>query len=209
MFEKWFDGIAYLMSDDLVSYHSFFSTILAEIAFLWCFGIDNALTFTLLLVVAMVNVLLIAFLKGSSIAYKDIGSIILSGTYVAIFMSLVIIGCFTNVRITLWIFTIPFVWTAFTMWIRGYQNGLFGPGFPKWVYTISKIIQTPIVLMTTQMLVLFAPIAVGAYFAANINMALWLKIILPVVAALMSPVWAYIEDSWATQNIFELAYEMQ
>lgn len=209
MFEKWFDGASYLMSDDLISYHSFFTTIFAEIAFLWAFGIEGAATYTWLLAGAIVNVLIIAALKGSIICNRDVGSIILSAIYVAVFMGLIICACIMDVLIGILLFAIPLVWTGFTVWIRGYQNSVFAGGFPKRVYKVANFIHQPAVMITSQMLVLLAPVIALAWFGACTEMALWLKVLMPILAAMLGPVWAYIEDSWATQSIFELAYEMQ
>lgn len=209
MFEKWFDGASYLMSDDLISYHSFFTTIFAEIAFLWAFGIEGAATYTWLLAGAIVNVLIIAALKGSIICNRDVGSVILSAIYVAVFMGLIICACIMDVLIGILLFAIPLVWTGFTVWIRGYQNSVFAGGFPKWVYKVANFIHQPAVMITSQMLVLLAPVIALAWFGACTEMALWLKVLMPILAAMLGPVWAYIEDSWATQSIFELAYEMQ
>ena len=209
MLEKWFDGASYLVGDDLISYHSFFTTIFAELAFLWAFGIEGAVTYTWLLVGAVVNVLVIAALKGSILCNRDVGSIILSAIYVAIFMGLIICACIMDVLTGILLFAIPLVWTAFTVWIRGYQDSVFAGGFPKWVYKIANFIHHPAVMIISQILVLLAPVIAFAWFGACAEMALWLKILLPVVVAMLGPVWAYIEDSWATQSIFELAYEMQ
>ncbi len=209
MFEKWFDGASYLVSDDLISYHSFFTTIFAEIAFLWAFGIEGTVTYTWLLAGAIVNVLIIAALKGSIICNRDVGSIILSAIYVAIFIGLIICACIMDVLTGILLFAIPLAWTAFTMWIRGYQDSVFAMGFPKWVYKLANFIHKPAVMIISQFIVLLAPVVALAWFVACTDMALWLKVLLPILAAMLGPVWAYIEDSWATQNIFELAYEMQ
>ncbi|MBR3888801.1 MAG: hypothetical protein IKJ32_06845 [Clostridia bacterium] len=208
MLEKWFDGASYLVSDDLISYHSFFTTIFAELAFIWAFGIEGAMTYTWLLVGALANVLIIAALKGSIICNRDVGSIILSAIYVAIFMGLIICACIMDVLTGILLFAIPFAWTGFTVWIRGFQDSVFAMGFAKWVYKVANFIHKPVVMLISQFVVLLAPVIALAWFGACTDMALWLKILLPILAAMLGPVWAYIEDSWATQSIFELAYEL-
>ncbi len=211
MFESWFEGLAYLLSDNLVSYYSFFTAIFAEIAFLWGFGVEGAMLYTILLVACIVNVLFVAFLKGSWFCETKERQQFLSRLYCGIYLLLFITGCLNSIKFTFALFVIPVVWTGFSVWLRGYQNSVFGLGFSKWehvMYVISKIIQIPIVLFISELLLLVAPIGVMTYFVAQLDLALAWKIVLPVLAAILAPIWAYIEDSWATQNIFELAYEM-
>lgn len=211
MFESWFEGLAYLLSDNLVSYYSFFTAIFAEIAFLWGFGVEGAMLYTILLVACIVNVLFVAFLKGSWFCETKERQQILSGLYCAIYLMLFITGCLNSIKLTFVLSVIPVAWTGFSIWIRGYQNSVCGPGFSKRehvMYVISEIIHIPIVLFLSELLVLVTPIGVMSYFIAQLDLALAWKIVLPILAVILAPLWAYVEDSWATQNIFELAYEV-
>lgn len=208
MFDRWTEGVELLIGDDLVSYHSFFGFIFAEIAFLWCFGIENAMIYTLLLMGAVCNVLLIAALKGSYIANSNIGSMILSLVYLLSFISFMVVASMQNILIGLLIFLLPLVWAWFAMTARMYQISVLCGNFPKWIVALSNFIHKPVVTMTIQLIILFIPLLAFTAFVIFIDVAWWLKIILPLVVFLLSPLWAYIEDEWATQNIFELAYEM-
>ena len=211
MLESWFEGWTYLFNDDLVSYYSFFTAIFAEIAFLWGFGVEGAMLYTILLLGCIANVLFVAFMKGCWFCETKERQQLLSRLYCAIYLFLIITGCLNSIKLTFALFVIPVAWTGFSIWLRGYQNSVFGPGFSKKehvMYVISKIIQIPIILFFSGVLLLLAPVGLVTYFVAHIEMALIWKIVLPVMVVIFAPFWAYIEDSWATQNIFELAYEI-
>lgn len=208
MFDRWSEGLELLIGDDLVSYHSFFGFIFAEIAFLWCFGIENAMIYTLLLLGAVCNVLLIAALKGSYIANSNIGAMILSLVYLLSFVALMVVACMQNIINGILLFILPLAWAWIAMTARMYQISVLCGKFPKWIVVLSDFIHKPVVTITIQLIILFIPLLAFTIFVIFIDMAWWLKVILPLVMFLMSPYWAYIEDEWATQNIFELAYEM-
>lgn len=206
MFDNWFEGWAYLLSDDLVSYYSYFTTIFAEIALLWGFGVENTLIYTILLIGCIVNVFLTAFLKGCWFATEK-WQRALGRIYAIVFAILFTMGCAIDLNNAPILFVIPLLWTGFAIWIRGYQNSAFGFGFPERVYKISAFIQKPIVLIFSQILLIGLPIVTLGYGIAQIDMAIGYKITITVLSIIFAPLWAYIEDSWATQNIFELVYE--
>lgn len=206
MFDNWFEGWAYLLSDDLVSYYSYFTTIFAEIALLWGFGVENTLIYTILLIGCIVNVFLTAFLKGCWFATEK-WQRVLGRIYAIVFAILFTIGCAIDLNNAPILFAIPLLWTGFGIWLRGYQNSAFGFGFPERVYKISAFIQKPIVLICSQILLIGLPIVALGYGIAQIDMAVGYKIAITVLSIILAPLWAYIEDSWATQNIFELVYE--
>lgn len=207
MLEAWSEGWAYLCSDDLVSYYSFFTVIFAEIAFLWGFGVENALIFSILLAGCIVNVLFTAFLKGSWVCENKFCQRVSSIIYVMIYAVLLVVGLTINAKLTYIMFAVPFLWTGLAVWLRGYQNSCFGPGFSKVVYAISNFIQKPIVLISSQIILLGLPLIFLGYFISQIEISLALKFILVVGSVLIAPIWAYVEDSWATKNIFELIYD--
>lgn len=207
MIDNWFEGWANLLSDDLVSYYSYFMAIFAEIALLWGFSVENALIYTTLLIGCIVNVFITAFLKGCWLAETEKRQRALGIMYAIVFAVLFIIGCAIDLDNAPILFAIPLVWTGFAIWLRGYQNSAFGFGFPERVYKISAFIQKPVVLVLSQILLMGLPIVALGYGIAQIDMAVGYKIVITVLSIILAPLWAYVEDSWATQNIFELVYE--
>lgn len=207
MIDNWLEGWANLLSDDLISYYSYFTAIFAEIALFWGFGVENVLFYTILLLGCVVNVLITAFLKGCWFAETKKRQTALGHLYALTFLILFIIGMWGDLDNGPILFGIPLVWTGFTIWLREYQNSAFGFGFPDRVYKISAFIQKPVVLVSSQILLIGLPITVLGYGLAQIDIAIGYKIALTVLSIIMAPVWAYIEDTWATQNIFELVYE--
>ena len=205
--DNWLEGWAYLLSDDLVSYYSYFTAIFAEIAILLGFGVENVLIYTILLAGCIVNVLLTAFLKGCWFAETEKRQRTLGIVYAIVFAILFIIGCGVDLNNAPILFAIPLVWTAFANWLRGYQNSAFGFGFSERVYKISAFIQKPVVLVLSQILLMGLPIIALGYGVSLIDMGLGYKIAITVLSIILAPLWAYVEDTWATQNIFELVYE--
>ena len=186
MFESWKRGWAYLFGDDLVSYYAFFTVIFVEIAFIWGGILDINLTlYTILLIACILNVLITAFLKGSWICENVLLKRIVSITYVLIYITLLVVGCLNNVKITCVLFGVPLVFAGIFTILRG--NDLF--------YLL-------------QFIMIVVPILTFAYFLLKVEMFWGFKAIAFTVFTLLLPIWAEIEDSWATQNIFELAYEV-
>ena len=207
MIDNWFEGWAYLLSDDLVSYYSYFTAIFAEIALLWGFGVEDVMIYTILLLGCIVNVLFTAWFKGSWFCEKEGKQWSIGISYCVIYLILLVTGCVINVKTAFILFVVPLAWTGFVIWLRGYQNSAFGFGFPERVYKISAFIQNPVVLVLSQILLMGLPIIALGYGVAQIDMSIGYKIAITVLSIILAPLWAYIEDSWATQNIFELVYE--
>ena len=207
MIDNWIEGLECLLSDDLISYYSYFTATFAEIALLWGFGVENVLLYTILLLGCVVNVLITAFLKGCWFMETQKRQTAVGHLYALAFLILFIIGMWSDLDNAPVLFVIPLVWAGFAIWLRGYQNSAFGFGFSDRVYKISAFIQKPVVLFFSQILLMGLPITVLGYGLAQIDMAIGYKIAITVLSIILAPLWAYIEDTWATQNIFELVYE--
>lgn len=88
VFEAWSDGLGYLIGDELNSYYTFFTVILAECAYLWAFyEKEIAMPFTVILFGYALNVIIGAVLKswfeGSKIEVKC-AAILIASTALAI-----------------------------------------------------------------------------------------------------------------------------
>ena len=207
MIDNWLEGWANLLSDDLISYYSYFTAIFAEIALLWGFGVEDAMIYTILLLGCIANVLFTAWFKGSWFCEKEGKQRSIGISYCVVYLILLFTGCVINIKTAFILFVVPLVWTAFAIWLRGYQNSAFGFGFSERVYKISAFIQKPVVLVLSQILLMGLPIIALGYGVAQIDMDVGYKIAITVLSIILAPLFAYIEDSWATQNIFELVYE--
>ena len=93
-FRSWICGVSYLFTDDLISFYAFFATILAEVAFLWAKGFENALAFSVLLILCIINVIICSYYKGEYEGSKL--ERIVARIYVIIFAILFLIGVFVK-----------------------------------------------------------------------------------------------------------------
>lgn len=205
-FRSWICGVSYLFTDDLISFYAFFATILAEVAFLWAKGFENALAFSVLLILCIINVIICSYYKGEYEGSKL--ERIVARIYVIIFAILFLIGVFVNIIAAVILFTIPFVFTTFCIWIRGFQDTVFVGKHPKIILLISKIIQKPIVWVISQIIVIGLPMFMCIYYMYQTPMSAFLKILFVILMVLFAPFIAYLEDNLATCNIFELAYDI-
>ena len=205
----WDASVELFFGDDVISYYAFFITILAEISYLWVYMTDIAKPLTFILLGFIANVLVIAFVKGHLIWGRK-ANIITSVVYVLVFLGLFIWETsFTSVKISAILTIIPFAVAFLWMKIRGFQNTSFGPGFPKIVYVLSKVFGQGLTGRLSQVIIIGGPIIVFTVLFSKIPMIpIALKIIVPIVYfCVVTPYIAFIEDDWATENIFELATE--
>lgn len=209
LLNDWRYRVELFFGDDVISYYAFFTTILAEISYLWVYMTDIAKPLTFILLGFIVNVLVIAFVKGHLIGTRK-ANIITSVVYVLVFLGLFIWETsFTSVKISEILTIIPFAVAFLWMKIRGFQNTSFGPGFPKIVYVLSKVFGQGLTGRLSQVIIIGGPIIVFTVLFSKIPMIpIALKIIVPIVYfCVVTPYIAFIEDDWATENIFELATE--
>ena len=208
LFDDWYNSVELILGDDLISYYAFFTTILAEISYLWVYMQEIAKPFTFILLGFIANVLVIAFVRGYLIRKRK-EAIITSIVYVLIYIGLFIGGAYyAGMKISVILTAIPFVVAFLWINIREYQNTTFGSGFPKIVYVLSNIFGQGLSGWLSQIIVLCGPIMTfTAFFAMIPTIPFAFKIIIPIIYFLVSPFIALLEDNWATENIFELATE--
>ena len=139
--ECWLTGIEYLITDDLISFYAFFTTILAEIAFIWASAFENAFAFSVILMLCILNVIVCSFYKGEYEGCKQ--ERLVARIYVIIFAIMFLIGLFIKPLVAIILFAIPIAVTALWVGIRSFQDSVFCGKFPKIVLLISKIFQNP------------------------------------------------------------------
>lgn len=208
LFESWKGiGINYLVEDDLISFYTFFTVIFAECAYLWAFQSKTiAATFTAILLMYIVAVLVFAWLKGCFEGSKREPYI--AKLYVISLLAIFLIGCLINTCISLVLTAIAFGVTFLWINIRTFQDTQL-MGYHGIVGAISKLFNNTVFWVISQIIVIGLPFTVFAWMLALIpGLPLALKIIIPVVYFLVAPFIALLEDEMVAENIFEIAYDI-
>lgn len=209
-FENWCEGLSYLIADDHISFYTFFTVILAECSYLWGFHeISVAIPITVILLGYMLNVMVFARLKGNAEGTKL--EKVFSILYVSVFVILFIIGCFFNWAISIITTAILLGVTALWIVIRNHQDTFYylPEGLPKIAYLINKLFGNKIFWILSQIVIIGGPFVVFVIFCAKISfLPIALKVIIPLLYLIFSPLIAYFEDDSAASNIFELAYDV-
>ena len=209
--ENWKDGWGCLIGDDLISFYTFFTLILAEISYLFAFQpLSVAKPLALIFFGYMLNVIICAVTKGNfeGTKFERICSII----YVVVFVVLFVIGCFINWSITLVSTIILFAITGLWIAIRNHQDAFYAykgqTTREKLVLEINSLFRNKVFWLVSQIIVIGAPFIAFVFMFANISdIPIVLKVIIPILYLIISPFIAYFEDLSATCNIFELAYD--
>ena len=137
LIENWNNGLHYLITDDLISFYTFFTIILAECSYLLGFyEFADAIPITIILLGYMLNVIVFARLKGNAEGTKL--ELVFSILYVTVFVTLFVIGCFFNLAISITTTAILFGVTALWIVIRYHQDTFYylRDGLPKITYLI-------------------------------------------------------------------------
>lgn len=213
MIEKWLDGLEYLLTDDLIDFYAFFTTIFAEIAFLWAFFPENALAITIILLVCIANVVICAYLKGACVSFcikgkryglADISKPIWSIVYCIVFLIAIIAALIIN-GIGAVLIMIPIAVAGIWIKLREWHNTTFIGEVFKISAAISEFLyKHKIICIIYQVFIILIPFATFTVFLAFTSIGLILKIIIPIVYLLVSPFIAYIEDELLGETIFEI-----
>ena len=204
--EKWKRGCHYLIEDDLISYYTFFTVILAECSYLWTFyEAEIAVPFTLILLGYIINVLGTAWLKG--IVEGSVFSAIVSIIYIIVFIVLLILSCSYDMILGIVLNLILFVVTAITIGIRTFQDSIFYSS--NWfISKMQKLFSNESFWLMSQILLIGVPYVVFVIMFAQITyVPIVLKIIVPIVYLIIIPFISKLEDDLCACNIFELAIE--
>lgn len=211
LFESWKDGVSILIEDDLISFYTFFTLILAEIFYFFAFQpLSVAKPLAIIFFGYMLNVIICAIVKGNFEGTKL--ELICSIMYVITFVVLFIIGCIINWKITLICTIILFTITALWIAIRDHQDSVYAykgqTTREKLALKINSLFRNKVFWIVSQIIVIGAPLVVFIVMFANISfIPIALKIIIPVLYLVIAPYIAYFEDASACCTIFELAYE--
>ena len=204
---EWKYGFTFLFDDDLISFYTFFTIVLSEIAFLWAFmPISQALPFTFILAGYILNVIISAFIQ--SMWEATVIQKIFSVIYLFVFIGLLVTGCFFNIVVSILTFIIPLVITALWIQIRDFQDTDCFITESKEVKFISKIFHNKVFYVFSQIVVVGGPVILLTIFIVFIPMLpIAFKIIIPIIYCLIIPLIVLLEDEIAACNIFELAYD--
>ena len=211
LFESWMDGLGCLIDDDLISFYTFFTLILAEISYFFAFQpLSVAKPLAIIFFGYMLNVVVCAIVKGNFEGTKI--EKICSIVYVLVFVALFIIGCIINWKITLICTIILFAITALWIAIRDHQDSVYAykgqTTREKLALKINSLFRNKVFWIVSQIIVIGAPFIAFIVMFANISaIPTVLKIIIPIVYVILAPVIAFFEDASACCTIFELAYE--
>ena len=206
LIEKWNRGCHFLIEDDLISYYTFFTVILAECSYLLAFHeTEIAIPFTLILLGYIVNVIGTAWLKG--IVEGSIFSTIVSILYIIIFIILLILSCSYDMILGIVLNLILFVATAITIGIRTFQDSIFYSS--NWfISKMQKLFSNESFWLMSQIILIGIPFIVFVIMFAQITyIPIALKIIIPIVYLIIAPLISSLEDDLCACNIFELAIE--
>ena len=212
LFESWKDGVSILIEDDLISFYTFFTLILAEISYFFAFQpLSVAKPLAIIFFGYMLNVIICAVVKGNFEGTKI--ERICSIVYVLVFVALFIIGCIINWKITLICTIILFGITALWIAIRDHQDSVYAykgqTTREKLALKINSLFRNKVFWIVSQIIVIGAPFIAFIVMFANISfIPTALKIIIPIVYVILAPVIAFFEDASACCTIFELAYEI-
>lgn len=211
LFESWMDGFSYLIDDDLISFYTFFTLIMAEISYFFAFQpLSVAMPLAIIFFGYMLNVVVCAIVKGNFEGTKI--EKICSIVYVLVFVALFIIGCIINWKITLICTIILFAITALWIAIRDHQDSVYAykgqTTREKLALKINSLFRNKVFWLLSQIIVIGAPFIAFIVMFANISFVpTALKIIIPVLYLIITPYIAFFEDASACCTIFELAYE--
>jgi len=205
-YENWENGMYGVLLYDLISFYSYFTIVFAEIVVLWLHYQKIALPFTIFLSLSLINILAISYFKGKYEGTKL--ELVFTVVFWVIFAGTFIPGFFFDVMANLILFAIPIGFTGLSVVIRFFQNTKFSYG-PQFILAISKAFESVLVWIFTQFIVLFIPyyMLVKSVLSLPID-SFVIKIAICAVYGMIVPYFAYIEDEWGAQNIFELGFSV-
>lgn len=195
-----------LLAEENVSFYLYFTVALAEIAFLWGFFTSIAIPFTVLLGLSILNIIFCGLGKGCREGEKE--ELIFARAYTVIFALIIIVGFFFNWLANIILFGSALLITFLGIITRQFQAyGNLGYDCIKKWKKFFKVLNK-LVLIVSQIILLVGPFVLFVVAVSLTNLPIWLKIVCPIVYAVLIPFIANFEDEFPTCNIFELAYDV-
>ncbi len=198
------NGWLCLLYDDLISYWTFFTVSLIEVAYLFAFEIEGAVTATVFLAICIAGIVASAFSKEAvqfSTEEKDQAILCRIG-FLVLFIIAAFVDFFPLVPVLLIPFAVSYTWEK----IREIQNSV-PVGFPKDSLTVKlfEIIHINWIYVLSYVITIGVPLVLLTLFIAQIDaLPVALKIILPIVYVAISPIFALCEDGIAACTISDL-----
>lgn len=186
LMQHWKEGLSYLFSDEnLISFYTFFTVILAECVYLRSVYANSiVMPFVIIFLGYILNILVCAWLKGNWEGTRL--EVVFTIIYCIVFIMLFIIGCFINMKVSIIMTAIPLMVTAIAIGIR-----------EKFCNILAQIVVVGIPIIA---------FAVSIFSFSTFQVAI--KAIILVIYTLCVPFIPYIEDNTAALNIFELAFDV-
>lgn len=194
-FYTWKFGLFCLFDDETFSFYMFSTIIFAE-CFYACTAFENPMKLIFVLLGYVFAIFIFSFLKGC--AEGLILEPVFSVLYVFSIIALFIVGCTFNVLACIIMTLIPIAWVILSLFIKDLQP-----------FNIKSVKRAKIATAISDGVIYLVPIiAFIVTFAMIPEAPVILKFIVPIIYIALCPVIAYYEDSSATCNIFELAYDI-
>lgn len=210
--ESWKKGITWLFVEGLISFYTYFSIIFAECAYLWShFSSSVAMTFTIILLAYVINVIGFGLLKGLWVGTKI--ELIFSILYVIIFISLLTIGCIYEASINIVLTIIPLVITFIWIQLEECQYIIISQMTEKLkklkkLKKLNKIFSNKFFYILLQVIIIGCPYIVFVVFIVMLpTFPIILKVLIPIIYLLCIPLITLLEDE-AGCDIFEIAYDI-
>lgn len=187
LLKKYFAGLGLLMFDELSSFYSWITSILAIIVSLWVYNLEEALVFSILLFFAITNIIVCAWWKGEVEETKK--EELQTKVYVINFVLLLVIGCIIN-------FTLMAIIVAV----------LIGLAIIYFVSNNFRIMSDNIFYIILGIIFgLLLPLGGLIYFIFQTTIAMYLKVLISVIYILITPLFSYLEDNLCACTVYELA----
>lgn len=186
--KKYFDGWLLLMFDELGSFYAWITAILAIAVALWVYKVEDALAFSILLILAIANIIACGWWKGEIEGTKK--EVVQIKVYLINFVILIIIGCIVNCSLT------PYIVAS-----------LIGVGIIYYVgHSIREVLSDIFLFMILSIVLsIILPLGGLIYFVSQTTIALYLKVVISVIYILITPLFSYLQDRLCACSVYELA----
>lgn len=209
--DDWFEGLTYTITDDLISFYTYFTLVFAEIAYLWAFIPGIALPFTGLFILCILTIIICSYIKSEVEGGRP--ELFVSRIYTFLFLVFFVVGMFIDWKANLILFLLPLGITYLFTKIRMLQQTLvFVADINKLVVKVAmsllRFFNKRTVWYISQVVILGVPMVLFIWALWQTGLTESAKLFVSIGYVFLSPLLAFMEDSLAAQNIFELGYEI-
>lgn len=186
--KKYFDGWHLLMFDKHSSFYTRITAILTITVALWVYKVEDALAFSILLILAIANIIACGWWKGEIEGSKK--EVVQIKVYLINFVILLIIGCIVNSSLTAYIVA-----------------SLFGVGIIYNVgHSIREVLSDIFLFMILSIVLnIILPLGGLIYFISQTTIAIYFKVAISVMYILITPLFSYLQDKLCACSVYEIA----